>query len=55
MCAAGWNTTDVVELLLAHGADVDRKNIKGQTALAIAAEQGRLEVVALLKQAGAKE
>ena len=60
MWAAG-HTNDVpskeaittIDLLLARGADVDRLDDRGQSALMIAAERGHADVVARLIQAGA--
>jgi ankyrin repeat protein len=43
-----------VRLLLEHGADVEAKSIGGETALQEAAEEGRDEVVKLLREYGAK-
>jgi len=46
---------DVLELLLAHGADVNAKTEKGQTAISLAKEKGHTEIVELLRKHGAKE
>jgi uncharacterized protein len=44
----------VAELLIAKGADVNVKNQKGLTPLALADIMGRDDVVELLKKHGAK-
>jgi len=46
-------TLEVVKLLLAAGANVDAKNVKGWTALKLATDAGNTEVVMLLQQHGA--
>ncbi len=46
---------EVVELLLAHGADVHAKTNNGVTAMRIAFNRNETEIVQLLKNAGAKE
>jgi len=53
-CIAGETSPDLVEVLLAHGADVDHRNKAGQTPLSIAKKSNALEIVELLKAAGAK-
>lgn len=58
--AAGRGFSDEVKLLLAHGADVNQKGSRGRTPLAAAlavqkSGEDRSDVIALLKQAGAKE
>ena len=45
---------EVVKLLLAKGADVNLKNSKGETALMIAKDKGKTEIVGILERAGAK-
>jgi ankyrin repeat protein len=45
---------EVVKLLLAKGADINVKNSKGETALVIAKDKGKTEIVAMLERAGAK-
>ena len=45
----------MVQALLAAKADVNAKDYIGRTALMLASEAGRDEVVKLLRQAGAKE
>jgi ankyrin repeat protein len=47
--------TDIVELLIAKGADINAKNNEGRTPLDIARQQNRMDIVALLRQHGAKE
>ncbi len=44
-----------METLIAKGFDVNAKDSKGNTALMHATERGHMEIVQLLKQAGAKE
>ena len=43
-----------MRLLLENGVDVEAKNIDGETALQEAAKRGRVEVVKLLRERGAK-
>lgn len=47
-CAALQGSTDIIKLLLDHGADVNRKDTHGQTPLILAAWQGDAEDVKLL-------
>jgi ankyrin repeat protein len=42
----------VVEILLAHGADVNLKTKHGHTALTLALDRGNSRIVELLKKAG---
>jgi ankyrin repeat protein len=42
--------TDIVELLLEKGANVNSKNKYGRTALSWASKEGRTEIVELLKK-----
>jgi uncharacterized protein len=49
------NAREIVELLLASGADVSARDGRGCTALSIAAEKGREEISRLLRTAGARE
>ncbi len=46
---------DIVELLIAKGADVNAKNKAGRTALRIAINQSHPEIAELLRKHGAKE
>jgi ankyrin repeat protein len=46
---------DVVEVLIANGADIDAKDNKGWTPLQRAKKGYRVEVVKLLLEHGAKE
>jgi ankyrin repeat protein len=48
------NAQEIVELLLAAGADVRAKDQQGQTALARAARKGRNEICRILRAAGAE-
>ena len=47
--------TNIVRQLLAHGADPDLANMNGTTPLQLAQRANRPDLVALLKQAGAKK
>lgn len=47
--------TEVVTLLLEHGADVKAKAATGDTALSLARRRGNTPIVELLERAGAKE
>jgi ankyrin repeat protein len=49
------NAREIVELLLASGADVSARDGRGNTALSIAAGKGRQEICRLLRAAGARE
>nr|ABP99025.1 putative ankryin repeat protein [Fremyella diplosiphon Fd33] len=53
MWAATEGYFDIVELLLAHNADVNVKNPAGYTALMFAAESDRSQIVSLLLDSGA--
>lgn len=53
MKAAEMNSVDIVEDLLAHGADVNAKATHGATALHIPSYEGYTDVVRLLLQSGA--
>jgi ankyrin repeat protein len=53
MWAAHEGYPDVVELLIEHGAGINKRKSTGETALWFAAQQGRLEVVKVLVQHGA--
>lgn len=46
---------EIVELLIARGADVHAKNKEGQTALSLAIRNNLPEVAEILREAGAKE
>lgn len=54
MWAVGNDHTAVVKALLDAGADLNAKDHDGTTALRIASERGRSEIVQLLKRAGAE-
>jgi ankyrin repeat protein len=54
MVAAMRGYSDLVQILLAHKAAVDRRNPYGDTALMMASLKGHLEVVKLLIEHGAK-
>jgi hypothetical protein len=53
--AKGPESTEIVEVLIQAGADVQAKNDAGQTAEDIARKEGRERVAALLQQASAKK
>jgi ankyrin repeat protein len=53
MLASYYGHTEVVELLLARGADPNHENFKGQTPLAGAVFKGKPEIVRALLAAGA--
>ena len=55
MYAVAYNNTEMVQVLLAYGADVNAQNNKGYTALMWVKKQGHKEIVRILKEAGAKE
>ena len=48
MLAAEHRYPDVVQRLLARGADTYAKTLSGETALMVAAENGELEIVEVL-------
>jgi ankyrin repeat protein len=54
MGAARGGNADIVEYLLAHGADVNIQQNQGMTALAFAKEEGYADIVQMLEDAGAK-
>lgn len=54
MHAARTGRTDLVEILLKAGADVDARDKEGRTAAQIATEAGRNEVAQFLKQSDRK-
>jgi ankyrin repeat protein len=45
---AAWRNLDTVKLLLEHGADIERRDLEGNTALHWAAAQGKSDVVRFL-------
>lgn len=51
--AAEWNLSDVVQLLLDRGVNVNEKNDYGETALIVAAKSRSLDVMRLLLDRGA--
>ncbi len=51
--ASANGETQCIETLLLHGADIDRKNIEGNTALMLAAEEGKAGAVSILLKRGA--
>jgi ankyrin repeat protein len=54
--AVYFGSKEAVEVLLAHGADVNAKDKgNGMTPLRLAVVNGRSDVVELLRQHGAKE
>lgn len=53
--AARANRVEVVKLLLAHGADVEAKTKKGDTALSIALRHRMKRITVILKAAGAHQ
>jgi ankyrin repeat protein len=55
MIAARAGSIEIVQALLAKGAEVDAKDSEGETALELAKARGDAKTVDLLKQAGAKE
>jgi ankyrin repeat protein len=46
---------ELIELLIARGADVNAKDKKGQTALSLAIQNNMPEIAGILRKAGAKE
>jgi ankyrin repeat protein len=54
MAAAYKGYSDIAQLLVDHGADVNVRDGKGDTALKIATRNGYTRIVDLLKKAGAK-
>lgn len=55
MRAAAGNKVKIVKALINGGADVSAKDNRGHTALMRASEQRHTDVIALLKEAGARE
>jgi ankyrin repeat protein len=46
---------DIARLLIEHGADVNAKTYFEESALIVAQKKGHMNIVKLLKEAGAKE
>ena len=55
MNAARRGHRETVELLIANAADIEAESKNGETALKLAADSLRKDVVALLKDYGARE
>jgi len=55
MKASKLRDTTTVQTLLDVGADIDAKNINGWTVLKMAQARKQIEVVEILKKAGASE
>ena len=53
--AAGKGHVEVVRMLLAHHANVDANDSRGETALVWALKAKKQEVVRVLREAGARE
>ena len=53
MVATMWGHTATVQALLEAGADVNATNNEGETALAVAQNNGHTEMVEILRNAGA--
>ena len=53
--AARGRRLDVVEVLIAHGADVNAKTKNGKTPIYLAKRYSRDQIVELLRKHGAKE
>ncbi len=54
MWAAQYGSLDIVKLLIEAKANINLKNNSEQTALTLANENGNMEIVNILKKAGAK-
>ena len=54
MWAVERGQSETVKALIDAGADANAETEEGKTALMIAAEQGRTEIVDIIKQAGAR-
>ena len=54
MVASSRGDNDIVELLLRHGADIDKESTDGKYALLFAIEKGHVSTVELLLKKGAK-
>ena len=50
---SNWGDVDAIRVLVANGADIDKRGEDGFTALHVAAEQNRLEAVKCLVSLGA--
>ena len=55
MVATDRGHTNIVQLLLDNGSDVNVKAIDGKSPLFLATKKGHTEIIELLKRAGAKE
>ena len=55
MVASGTGHLEIVQALLAKGADVNAKTSTGDTALSMANSEGRQDIVEVLKKAGIEE
>ena len=55
VAAANPNTPEMITLFIEMGADVNAKNNNGETPLMNAHSSGNLEIIKLLKAAGARE
>ena len=55
MAAVEKKHTLVVKLLLSKGANVHLKEKRGETALMLAEKKDEIDIITLLKQAGAKD
>ena len=53
--AARFGHDDIARALIARGASLEKKNLRGDTALSLAVTNGHDEVVKVLKEAGAKQ
>ena len=53
--ASVWGHVEIIELLIAVGAELSIQDCNGNTALMWADHYGHSEVAELLKEAGAKE
>ena len=54
MHAASNGYTKIVQELIDSGADLEAKDNKGRTALTIAKQKERTEIIEILKEAGAE-
>ena len=52
--AAAFGNTEIVQLLIEGGADMDLTDEQGRSAIAIAIQEGHQEIVQLLEKAGAR-